>query len=102
MLIAWYNKVYMGVLYLYSKTNSKNAWVLFLVILAGIVVGGFVGKYIGQLPYMGWLGYGKTFGLVSPMVLDLDIISIQFGFTIDFSIAGILGMIIAIIVYRKL
>lgn len=87
---------------MYAKANNKNAWVLVLVILSGLVVGGFVGKYIGQLPYMGWITYGKTFGLVNPILLDLDIISVEFGFTMDFSIAGIIGMIVAIIIYRKL
>lgn len=85
-----------------SRSNNKSAWVLCLLILAGIVVGGFIGEYLGKFPYMEWLRYGKTFGLAQPLLLDLDLICIQFGLTIKFSIAGIIGMIISIFIYKKL
>lgn len=87
---------------MYSRRSDKNVWVLCLVMLSGILLGGFIGQYVGQLPYMNWLKYGKDFGLTQPLFLDLDIISIQFGFTIQFTISGILGMIIALLIYRKL
>ena len=76
--------------------RSKNSWALLLLILAGIVIGGF----IGDLTNIGWLNYGKTFGLTSPIVLDFGVLVITFALTIRITIASIIGVIIAILVYR--
>jgi hypothetical protein len=82
--------------------GGKNGWVLFLLVLAGIVLGGFIGQYVGALPYMGWLAYGQNFGLEAPLVLDLGILRLQFALLLRFNIAGILGILVAILIYRKL
>lgn len=78
--------------------RSKNNWALLLLMLAGIVIGGF----IGDLTNIGWLNYGRTFGLTSPIVLDLGVLVITFALTIRITIASIIGVIIAILVYRLL
>lgn len=74
----------------------KNNWACFLLILAGIVIGGFIG---GLFPST-WLNYGQSFGLSSPLILDLGILCITFGLSIKITVAGILGIAIAIIIYR--
>ena len=74
----------------------KNHWACFLLILAGIVIGGF----IGNLLPVEWLNYGQSFGLSSPIVLDLGILCITFGLSIKITIASILGIIVSIIIYR--
>ena len=74
----------------------KNNWSCFLLILAGIVIGGF----IGSLCPNSWLNYGQSFGLSSPLVLDLGILCITFGLSIKITIAGILGVALGIIIYR--
>ena len=51
---------------MYSK-GGKNVWVLFLFLLAGIVIGGLLGYYIGRYPYFEWLNFGMPFGLSSPV-----------------------------------
>lgn len=84
------------------KSGSKNIWTLVLLMLAGIVFGGFLGESLGKVPHLEWLLYGKEFGLTNPFVLELGIISFQFALTIRFTIAGILGIMIAIFAYRKL
>lgn len=78
--------------------RSKSSWALLLLILAGIVIGGF----IGDLTNIGWLKYGQTFGLTSPIILDLGVLVITFALTIRITIASILGIIIAILIYRLL
>ena len=35
--------------------GSKNAWALFLLILAGIVLGGFIGVLAEGVPALSWL-----------------------------------------------
>ncbi|MDD6811793.1 MAG: DUF4321 domain-containing protein [Lachnospiraceae bacterium] len=75
---------------------KKNNWACFLLILAGIVIGGF----IGNLLPIEWLNYGQSFGLSSPIVLDLGILCITFGLSIKITIASIIGIILAIFIYR--
>ena len=82
--------------------GGKNKWALFLLILAGIVLGGFIGTLAAGVPALSWLNYGQTFGLTSPLVLDLGILVITFALTINITIAGILGVVVAIIIYRFL
>ena len=83
-------------------TGSKNAWALFLLVLAGIVLGGFIGMLTEGVPALSWLGYGQTFGLDEPIVLNLGLLVVTFGLTIKITIASIIGVIIAIFIYRFL
>ena len=59
--------------------GSKNGWGLLLMLLAGIVLGGFIGMLAQDIPGLGWLSYGQTFGLQQPVVLDLGILVLTFG-----------------------
>ena len=74
----------------------KNGWTCFLLILAGIVIGGFIGSLFPAT----WLNYGQSFGLTSPLVMDLGILSITFGLTIHITIASIIGIAVALVIYR--
>lgn len=81
--------------------GNKNFWVFLIVLISGLVIGGFIGNTLGGVSFLSWLNYGKTIGLTSPLVLDLEILKINFGITIRFSLCGIIGMIIAILLYKK-
>jgi len=83
-------------------TVGKNNWALLLMLLAGVVLGGFIGQLASNVSALSWLNYGQTFGLSSPLVLDLGILVLTFGLTIKITIAGILGIVLAIIIYRFL
>ena len=76
----------------------KNNWACFLLILAGIVIGGFIGSLFPST----LLNYGQSFGLSQPLVLDLGILSITFALSIKITIASILGIALAIIIYRMI
>lgn len=82
--------------------SSQNIWVLLLLMLAGVVLGGFIGSALGGISVLSWLNYGSDFGLSSPIVLDLGVLVVQFGLTIRFTIAGIIGILLAFILYRKM
>ena len=83
-----------------SGNFGKNNWALFLIILAGIVIGGFIGEITSGISFLQWLSYGQSFGLTEPIVLDLKIIVLTLGLTIKISIGGIIGVIIGIIIYK--
>lgn len=82
--------------------RSKNGWGLLLMLLAGIVLGGFIGMLAKDIPGLGWLSYGQTFGLQQPVILDLGILVLTLGLSVNISIASIVGMILSIIIYRFL
>jgi len=44
-----------------SINRNKNSWSLFLLLLAGIVLGGFLGTLADGSPYLSWLNYGQSF-----------------------------------------
>jgi hypothetical protein len=83
-------------------TVGKNSWALLLMILAGVVLGGFIGQLASNVSALSWLNYGQTFGLAEPVILDLGILILTFALTIKITIAGILGIVLAIIIYRFL
>ncbi len=78
--------------------RGKNNWACFLMILAGIVIGGFIGSLFPGT----FLNYGQSFGLTSPVVLDLGIMVLTFGLSIKITVASIIGIMIGIIIYRFL
>lgn len=82
--------------------NTKNNFVFILTVISGLIIGCFIGDIVKDIKYLEWLSYGKTIGLTSPISINLEIISIQFSFSIKFTLAGIIGMIISILLYKKL
>ncbi|RDU23067.1 DUF4321 domain-containing protein [Anaerosacchariphilus polymeriproducens] len=82
--------------------KDKNLWSLFLLLLAGIVLGGFLGTLTQNVSFLSWLNYGQAFGLANPVVLNLGILVITFGLTIKITIASIAGIFIAVFVYKIL
>ena len=74
--------------------GNKNGWTLLLLILAGIVLGGFVGSLTAGVSGLDWLNYGQSFGLESPVVLSLGLLVLTFGLTIKITVAGIMGIIL--------
>lgn len=81
---------------------AKNYWTLLLLVLAGIVLGGFIGELTSNVSFLSWLSYGQSFGLSNPLVLNLGILVLTFGLKIKITIAGIIGILIAILIYRLL
>lgn len=82
--------------------GNKNSWVLLIFVLVGLVIGGFIGMLTQNVAGLDWLNYGQTFGLDDPLVLNLGILIITFGLNIKITICSIVGMVIAILIYRFL
>ena len=79
---------------------GKNHWALVLLILSGIVLGSFIATLTAGVAGLSWLSFGQTFGFQNPIVLDLGVMVITFGLTIKITIASILGIIVAAIIYH--
>ncbi len=83
-------------------TKGKNSWALFLLILAGIVLGGFISVLAQGTSALSWLSYGQSFGLDEPVVLNLGLLVLTFGLQVKITVASIIGVIIAVFIYRFL
>ena len=83
-------------------TREKNAWILILFILSGLVIGGLLGELAAQVPWLYWLSYAQSFGLDNPIVLDLNVIKLTLGCVIKINIASIIGIAIAVFIYKKI
>lgn len=78
---------------------KKGSLALVLVILAGSIFGKIIGGALSN--YIPILNYGESIGF-GPTSIDLNIINITLGFRASMTVAGIIGIIIAIFVYRKI
>ncbi len=90
-----------------SRGSRKNGIVFTLLMLAGVVIGGFLGYLTRDISWLSWLNYGQEFGLGSPdgsgaLQLNIGVIIITFGLSIKISIASIIGVIISMLIYSRL
>ena len=72
-----------------GTTLKRINWVLIVLVLIGFVIGRFIGTYFDGT----FLNYGQNFGLSSPVELNL-------GLEFNITIASVIGVIIAFVVYR--
>lgn len=83
--------------------DIKRTIAFLFFLLAGIVMGTVIGKLCADVSFLSWLAYTMSVGLdtASPLVLDLIVFKLAFGFTLTVNPAQILCVIIALIVYNK-
>ena len=83
-------------------TKEKNIWILLIFILSGLVVGGLLGELASRVDWLWWLSYSQSFGLNTPITLDLSIMQITFALRFKISISSIIGLILAVFIYKKI
>lgn len=83
-------------------TRDKSTWIVLLFICAGLVIGGLLGEVAAQVDWLSWLAYGQTFGIENPFTLNLNVLTLTFAFALHINIASIIGLAIAIFLYRKM
>lgn len=80
--------------------NKKDGWILLLFLAIGIVIGGFIGYYVAEIPILSWLNFGKPFSFKN----NFDIVVMQLDFNLGFrlNIASIIGILLAILAFKRL
>jgi hypothetical protein len=77
-----------------------------LVVVVGLVIGSLLGELLAWMLPGGsirdMLTRGPTIGLTSPLTLDLRFLALTFGFSLKVNVAGVLGVILAALVLRRL
>ncbi len=81
----------------------KNALLLCFYVLAGVVIGAMLGDFCSQIPFLKWLAYFHTIGINAdaPIVLDLSIIKITFGFSMGLSVAQVITVGLSLFLYSR-
>ncbi len=82
------------------RNRTRNPWILLLLLATGAVIGSFLGSYLSQ--FLPFLKYSYPLGIREPLYLDLGIFSLIFGFVININIAGIIGLILAIMIFNRI
>ncbi len=82
----------------------KHNLILIILLLAGVVVGSLLASATAGMPFLGWLSYGSSVGISTqePMLLDLAVLQVAFGFQLQINVAQIICIIAAICMYKGL
>lgn len=83
--------------------DIKRTIAFLFFLLAGIVLGTVIARLCADVSFLSWLAYSMSVGLDtgSPLVLDLIVFKLAFGFSLTVNPAQIICIIIALIVYNK-
>lgn len=88
--------------------NRKSPWVLFLLLLAGALIGGVAGEILSQYQSLAWIGLGGPKGYrellafsLNPLV-DTHVIRLGLEFALRVNVGSLLGMLLGIIVYTRM
>jgi len=88
----WYYEVSM-------RVKGNDNLVLLILLLIGAIFGSLIGELLSDVAPV--LNYGKSIG-VDPFVVDLNVIELTFGLRLSLNLSGIIGLIIAFVLYKKL
>ena len=77
--------------------RSSHFWLNLFLICVGVVTGSMVSEMTAGIQWLSWLSYGLDFGTQAPVVLDLGILSVTFGISIDLTISAIIFVALSLI-----
>ena len=87
-----------------QKTDSVI--VLLVILILGALIGSVIGEVISILVPGGYLekvfSKGVNPGISPPAVLDLKVLTLTLGLTMKVNLASLLGIVLALFIYRKL
>ena len=86
--------------------NLDSAVVLLAILILGALIGSVIGEVIGALAPGGYVAAifakGISPGITPPAVLDLKVLTLTFGVTMRINLASVLGIALALLIYRRL
>ncbi len=81
--------------------RGKNGWLLVFFLILGSFLGSLLGQALGGIAP--WLNIAsQPYGINPPLVLSLDMFSLTFGFSVRLTVAGVLGLILAFLLYKRI
>jgi len=81
------------------RESGRSGWIMLLMVVCGLVVGGFLGELLGKyFPILKvWIQPG-----VSAHEWNFHVLRLTFGLDFNINMFSILGIVIAIYIYRRL
>jgi hypothetical protein len=87
-----------------KKTDGAVA--LLVILILGALIGSVIGEVIQALAPGGYVAAifaeGISPGITPPAVLDLRVLTLTFGVTTRINLASVLGIALALLIYRRL
>jgi uncharacterized protein DUF4321 len=84
----------------------RGVGLILVVVVVGLVVGSLLGELLGSLFREGRiqevLTRGPTIGLTTPATLDFRFLTLTFGAALKVNLVGLLGIVVAAVVLRRL
>ena len=84
-----------------KSTEKRNSYFVFFILvgaISGSLIGDLLGNNVGALKF---LKSTYTIGMSNPMLIDLKVLTVTFGLNFNINIMSIVGIVLAIILYRK-
>ena len=86
-----------------ARRVGRNPWtVLVVIVLLGGLLGSVIAEAVVGYPVVGFLAREVRAGVDPPVTIDLRIISLTLGGIVRLNLAMVLGVIIAVWIYRLL
>lgn len=84
------------------RSANKSTGFLIFVLLLGGIAGSLIGDFLGSnIRMLQFLRNVYKIGTSNPITLDLKVVSLSFGLNFNINLMAIIGLIVAIIFYRK-
>jgi len=86
--------------------RGDSVIVLLVILILGALIGTVIGEVIATIAPGGMLekifSRGINPGLSPPTTLDLKVITVSFGFSVKINLSSVLGIALALLIYRRL
>ena len=87
---------------MYVRGAEKSISFLWFVIFLGAVCGSLIGDVLGNsLHILSFLRTSYAIGTTTPIILNLKVMSLTLGLNFNINVMTIIGIIMAIILYRR-
>ena len=78
-----------------------KTFIYIIMFLSGIVIGTLVANLTAGIGFLHWLSYGINFGTSGPITLNLGVLNLDFGLSVNLTISCIIFILVAMIVAKK-
>lgn len=83
--------------------RSRNPWwLLAFVVIVGAVLGSVIAEALVGYPVLSFLSRDLYVGIDPPFTVGLRVLSVTFGITFRLNLAIVLGIILAVWIFRQL
>jgi hypothetical protein len=84
-----------------KSAEKRNPYFIFFILI-GAISGSLIGELLGDnINALKFLKNTYTIGMSSPMLIDFKVLAVTFGINFNINIMSIIGIVLAIILYRK-